>query len=100
MSPVRAPEPYRDPPPYTLPRQRRSVDPLTGQAETGDTELSWGEGLVAPHANGLPPSMGGQYMPKCPRVDAPRNAYGVGAPHQHRRSSDELHGYAGEQVGR
>jgi hypothetical protein len=83
MAGVFAPEPWRDPPPYPPPptRYRESRDPFTGQAETGDTELSRGEGLVAPHANGTAPADGGQYMPRCPRVDPPR--YGVGAPRQH-----------------
>lgn len=98
MAGVHAPEPWREPPPYSPPpRYRRSQDPLTGQAETGDTELSWGEGLVAPHANGLPPSVGGQYMPKCPPVEL----HGASlTPRPKRTPRGEARGYPGESVTR
>ncbi|SRX95091.1 hypothetical protein MSP7336_03355 [Mycobacterium shimoidei] len=105
--PVRAPEPWREPPSayeryeqwQRRPRVRRSRDPLTGQAEVGDTELSWGEGLVAPHANGLPPSMGGQYMPKAPAVEPLPGSGGVGPPRQRWRPRSEARGYPGEPMG-
>jgi hypothetical protein len=99
MPGVFAPEPWREPPPRPPePPRGRSRDPLSGQAETGDTEMSWGEGLIAPHANGRPPSEGGQYLPRCPRVDPP--TYGVGPPRQHRRPRGEVRGYPGEIVAR
>lgn len=99
MAGVFAPEPLRDPPPYReSTRYRYPRDPLSGQAETGDTEMSWGEGLVAPHANGTAPRDGGQYMPKCPRVDPPRS--GVGRPRQHRSPRGEARGYPGDRIAR
>ena len=70
-----APEPWRGPPPEAAPRQRRSQHPLQlarDQHHT-DTELGFGAGLVATHLNGRPPSQGGIYMPKAPRVDPPRS---------------------------
>lgn len=98
MAPVRAAEPWREPPPH--PRStyvRRSQDPLTGQAEVGDAELSWGEGLVAPHANGLPPSEGGQYMPKCLPVELHGQSL---TPRPNRTPPGQARGYAGERVAR
>ncbi|MDT5318676.1 MAG: hypothetical protein QOD88_1198 [Mycobacterium sp.] len=97
-----APEPYRDPPPPE-PGRRYRGDPLRHHRDqTGDqgTELSYGPGPVAPWANGRPPSEGGVYMPRAPRVDPPRNPYGVGVPRQHRRPEGEARGYPGEQVAR
>lgn len=94
---IHAPEPWREPPPPPPQRYRTSGDPLRGQADTGDTEMSWGAGLVAPHANGLPPSLGGQYMPKCPPVDL----YGLSlTPQQKRRPPNEACGYPGNQLAR
>lgn len=95
-----SPEPYRDPPPPKPPRCG-AQDPLRLHCEqSGDlsTEFSWGPGPVAPHLNGRPPSEGGIYMPRAPRVDPPRNPYGVGPPRQHRRPPDEARGYPGEQI--
>lgn len=59
---ITPPEPYKEPPSQP-PKQR----PLSRYP--GDTEMSWGPGLVAPCYNGKPPSQGGLYMPKCPPVD-------------------------------
>ena len=53
-----APEPYREPP---VPPPRR----YPVHVNPGDTEMSFGPGLVAPQYNGRPPSEGGIYMPKC-----------------------------------
>jgi hypothetical protein len=95
---VRNPEPYRDPPPQQPPRSG-AQNPLELHCEqSGDqsTEFSWGPGPVAPHLNGRPPSEGGKYMPRAPRVDPPIS--GVGRPRQHRRPRDEVKGYPGEQV--
>lgn len=95
---TRAPEPHRDPPPPTPP-QHGAQNPLQLHCEqTGDqsTEFSWGPGPVAPHLNSRPPSEGGNYMPRAPRVDPPVS--GVGRPRQHRRPHDEVKGYPGEQV--
>jgi hypothetical protein len=98
MAGVSAPEPWRDPPLWpTRTRWRSPRDPLSGQAETGGTEMSWGEGLVAPHANGMAPTDGGQYMPRAPRVDPPR--CGVGAPRPHRSPRGEARGYPGDRIG-
>lgn len=97
---TRSPEPYRDPPPAP-PSQRGAQNPLRlhrDQAGDQSTELSWGPGPVAPHLNGRPPSEGGKYFGRSPRVDPPRNEYGVGQPRQHRRPRDEAKGYPGEQV--
>ena len=61
---ITPPEPYKEPPPQP-PKQR----PLSRYP--GDTEMSWGPGLVAPCYNGKPPSQGKSpshvesYMPKC-----------------------------------
>lgn len=97
MAGVHASEPWREPPPRKKQFYASSRDPLTGQAETGDTEMSWGEGLVAPHANGLPPSHGGQYMPKCPPVEL----HGLSlTPRQKRRPPTEARGYPGDPVAR
>jgi hypothetical protein len=95
---TRSPEPYRDPPPPT-PSQRGAQNPLRLHCEqAGDqsTEFSWGPGPVAPHLNGRPPSEGGKYMPRAPRVDPPVS--GIGRPREHRRPHDEATGYPGEQV--
>jgi hypothetical protein len=37
-------------------------------------------------------------MPRAPRVDPPRNPYGIGVPWQHRRPKGEAHGCPGEQI--
>ncbi|WIM89321.1 hypothetical protein PT015_07725 [Candidatus Mycobacterium wuenschmannii] len=93
-----APEPWREPSPWRPEPQRRPRNPLNYQHETGDTELSWGEGLVPPHANGEPPSELGQYMPRAPRLDPP--SYGVGRPRQHRRPRNEVRGCPGNRIAR
>ena len=96
-----APEPWRDRPPAPPPR-RRPQDPhlfARDKANTDQsTEFGFGPGLVPPHLNGRPPSEGGVYMPKCPRVDPPPS--GIGSPRQHRRPRGEASGYPGEQVAR
>jgi len=89
---VHNPYPEPDPEPY---QRRYGNDPLQLHCEqAGDqsTEFSWGPGPVAPHLNGRPPSEGGIYMPRAPRVDPPRNEYGVGQPRQHKRPRDEVRG--------
>jgi hypothetical protein len=99
---TRSPEPYRDPPP-PQPPQRGAQNPLRLACEqVGDqsTEFSWGPGPVAPHLNARPPSEGGLYLGRSPRVDPPRNEYSVGPPRQHRRPPDEAKGYPGDQVAR
>jgi hypothetical protein len=103
---VTAPEPWRDLPPAYL---TENVTPDL-YADQGGTELSWGAGLVAPMYNGSPPGpgndyagpsigtlTGGQYMPKCPRVDPPKS--GVGMPRQHYQPG-EARGYPGDPVRR
>lgn len=98
---TRSPEPYRDPPLSGPARRRGPQDPLLlARDRTGDqsTEFSYGPGPVAPHLNGRPPSEGGAYMPRSPRVDPP--ASGIGRPRPHRRSASEARGYPGEQVAR
>lgn len=98
---TRWPEPYPDPPLSAPVRRRAAQDPLLlARDRTGDqsTEFSYVPGPVAPHLNGLPPSEGGAYMPRSPRVDPPTN--GIGRPRQHRRSPSEARGYPGEQVAR
>jgi hypothetical protein len=95
---TRSAEPYRDPPPPE-PLRCGAQNPLQLACEqAGDlsTEFSWGPGPIAPHLNGRPPSEGGKYMPRAPRVDPPVS--GVGRRRQHRRSFDEARGYPGEQV--
>jgi hypothetical protein len=99
---TRSAEPYRDPPPPTA-QQSGAQNPLRLHCEqVGDqsTEFSWGPGPVAPHLNSRPPSEGGKYMPRAPRIDPPtsNNPYAVGPPRQHRRAPDEAKGYAGDQV--
>lgn len=95
-----APEPYKDPPPEAPWRWRRAQDPhLVERQTTGDqsTEFGYGPGLVPQHLNGRPPSEGGIYMPRAPRVNPP--ASGVGKPRQHKRPRGEARGYPGEQIG-
>jgi hypothetical protein len=99
---TKAPEPYRDPPPPTA-QQSGAQNPLRLHCEqAGDqsTEFSWGPGPVAPHLNSRPPSEGGKYMPRAPRIDPPAssNPYAVGPPRQHRRPPDEAKGYAGDKL--
>jgi hypothetical protein len=94
------PEPYRDPPPAARWRRRSFQDPhLLACEQTGDqsTEFGYGPGLVAPHLNGEPPSDGGVYMPRAPRVDPPPT--GVGQPRQHKRPKGEVRGYPGDPMG-
>ena len=79
-----APEPYREPP---VPPPRR----YPVHVNPGDTEMSFGPGLVAPQYNGRPPSEGGIYMPKCPPV------HENGKQKPIRR---QARGYPGEQVAR
>lgn len=95
------PEPWRESPAPAR-SLRGAQDPLRlHRDQIGDqsTEFSFGPGPVAPHLNGRPPSEGGVYRPRAPRLDPPRNPYGVGQPRQHRRPPDEARGYSGEQVG-
>jgi hypothetical protein len=95
-----APEPWRDPPPAAPPRQLAQDPHVLACDQTGDqsTEFSFGPGPAAPHLNGRPPSEGGIYMPRSPRVDPPASR--VGRPRQHRRPPGEARGDAGEQVAR
>ena len=93
-----APEPWREVPPPQTDRRRGPQDPLLlarDQRHT-DTEFSYGAGLVAPHLNGAPPSEGGIYMGRAPRVDPPPS--GVGPPRKHRRPRGEVRGYPGDHV--
>jgi hypothetical protein len=55
-------------------------------------------GPVAPHLNGRPPSEGGIYMPRAPRVDPLPS--GVGPLRVHRRPPNEARGYEGERIAR
>jgi hypothetical protein len=98
-----AAQPYRDP--TYPPRQRRSVDPLLYARDKQDqnSEFGFGAGLVPQHLNGVPPSQGGVYMPRCPAVDvgpilAPYTSEVV--PYQPRRPRREARGHPGEQVRR
>lgn|SRR6476659_2361249 len=99
---TRSPEPYRDPPPPPPPRCGAQNPLRLACEQAGDlsTEFSWGPGPVAPHLNGRPPSEGGKYMARAPRVDPPasNNPYAVGPPRQHRRPREEAKGYPGDQV--
>lgn len=93
-----APEPWREVPPTPSDRRRGPQNPQVLARDQGraDTEFGYGAGLVAPHLNGAPPSEGGIYMGKSPRVDPP--ASGFGPPRQHRRPRGEAKGYPGEKV--
>ncbi len=95
---VHNPEPYRDPPPREPPHSGAQNPLRLAREQAGDqsTEFSWGPGPVAPHLSSRPPSEGGKYMPRAPRVDPPIS--GVGRPRQHRRPRDEVKGYPGEQA--
>jgi hypothetical protein len=90
---IYAPEPYLDPPPRPRRRRIRPRDP-SDPSEAG--EMDWGPGLIPRHANGRPPSEGGQYMPKCPPVELPGMSL---TPRQQRRPKGEVKGYPGERVG-
>ena len=97
-----APEPYKELPPDCGPRRHRYTnDPhLLECQQTGDqsTEFGYGPGLVPQHLNGEPPSKGGIYMPKAPRIDPPRSPYGVGQPRQHKRPRGEARGCPGDKI--
>ena len=96
-----APEPWREVPPPPEPRRRKPSNPLllardkVGTDQT--TEFGYGPGLVAPHLNGAPPSEGGIYMPKCPRVELRGNSL---TPRQKRPPRGEAKGYPGDPVAR
>ena len=95
-----APDPQPDPEPSYY-SGKYHYDPLRYHRDhAGDqsTEFSYGPGPVAPHLNGRPPSEGGIYMPRAPRVDPPHNAERVGRPRIHPRPRDEARGYPCEQV--
>jgi hypothetical protein len=95
-----APEPWRDPPPPEPPRRRPSDPHLLARDRVGtdqSTEFGFGPGLVAPHLNGRPPSEGGVYMPKAPRVELVGQSL---RPRQKRRPHGDARGYPGEQVAR
>lgn len=62
------------------------------------TEFSFGPGPVAPHLNGAPPSEGGVYRGRPPRLDPPPN--GIGTPRPHHRPRGEARGCPGDQVAR
>jgi hypothetical protein len=87
-----APEPWREPPKHCEEKVRPDL-----YAKQGGSELGWGDGLVAPMYNGLPPGYGGIYMPKAPRLDP--TCSGVGIPREHKRPEHEAKGYPGERVG-
>ena len=93
-----APEPWREQPasrtphaypqdPFTLARDKRHQV----------TEFGWGAGLVAPHANGRPPSEGGIYLPKAPPVELPGQSL---TPRQKHRPPGEVRGYPGDRAAR
>lgn len=88
-----APEPWRERPARPTPPTCR--DP---SEPAGDSEFSWGPGLVPRRYNGLSPSENGIYMPRCPRVDPPVS--GIGPPRQVRRPPGEARGFPGEVVAR
>jgi hypothetical protein len=88
-----APEPWREPQP--TPRPPKARDPEA--CNPGESEMSWGPGLVPVHANGRPPSEGGMYMPKCPLVELRSNTL---TPRQQRRPKGEAKGYPGDRVAR
>ena len=90
--------------PIYPPRQRRPVDPLLygRDKQNQNSEFGFGAGLVPQHLNGLPPSEGGVYMPKCPPVDVgPILSPGTNQviPYQPRRPRREARGYPGERIG-
>lgn len=95
---VRAPEPWREVPPEPAPRRAQNPHILEREQtlRQQETELGFGGGLVAPHLNGAPPSEGGIYLGRTPRVDPPPS--GIGAPRQHRRRRNEVRGYPGDRV--
>lgn len=97
------PEPYREvsPPGQSL---CGAQDPLRlHRDQIGDqsTEFSFGPGPVAPHLNDRPPSEGGVYRARAPRIDPPgrRNPERVGPPRQHRRPREEAQGFPGYTLG-
>jgi hypothetical protein len=94
---VTAPEPYRDPVPVDW-WQRGSADyrePLhLSYEQPGESEFGYGGGLCPRIYNGLPPSQGGVYMPKCPRVEL-RSPESL-RPRQVRRKRGEARGYPGD----
>jgi hypothetical protein len=87
---IHAYEPYLDQPPP--PPRRAPRDP---NEPPGDSELSWGPGLIPPHANGQPPSRGGMYQGKAPRVELPE---GHLRPRQVKPRRGELRGYPGRRI--
>ena len=95
---VHLPEPRREVEHTPSPRRARNPHLLEGQQSPREqeSELGFGSGVVAPHLNGAPPSEGGMYIGRSPRVDPP--ASGVGVPRQHRRPRDEVRGYPGERI--
>ena len=82
------------------PRRRPQNPNLLHRDLPGDqsTEFSFGPGPVAPHLNGRPPSEGGVYRGRAPRVDPPPS--GVGTPRVRRRPPAEVRGDPGERVAR
>jgi hypothetical protein len=60
-----------------------------------ETEMSWGPGMIPHYVNDQPPSMHGQYMPKCPRTEL--RGFSL-TPRQKLRSRNEVRGYPGDQI--
>lgn len=59
--------------------------------------MDWGPGLLPRHANGRPPSQGGMYLPKCPKVELRGMSL---TPREMRRPRGEVKGYPGEPAAR
>ena len=91
MTGIHAAESYREAPPAPRYRERHRNpnDP------TGDSELSWGPGLVPRLANGRLPSEGGMYVPRCPRVELPPGRL---APREIKPDRNELRGHPGHKI--
>jgi hypothetical protein len=80
----------------TTPRKVR--DPEAGRP--GESEFSWGPGLVPPGKETAPPSQGGVYRGKCPPVElTPSADLSVQARETRWKRGDPPRGYPGERVG-
>jgi hypothetical protein len=80
----------------TTPRKAR--DPEAGSP--GESEFSWGPGLVPPGKETAPPSQGGVYRGKCPPVElTPSADLSVQARETRWKRGDPPRGYPGERVG-
>ena len=95
-----APQPAKDAEPQPPRRSRLSRDPFEHDPNNQKTEFGYGPGLVPKHLNGLPPSHGGVYMPKCPRVELGQPSPDLSViPKQVKRPRGEARGYPGDRVG-